>query len=102
MSDNNGNSGAFLTGFFLGSLVGAVAALMTTPQSGETTRFQIRDKGIELRTQLDGLTSEIQERGKDMIEQKAATTRAKISQDLPDPSTANDEETSAADDEAVA
>jgi gas vesicle protein len=56
------SKGAFLTGFLLGGLTGAVAALIATPQSGEITRLQLRDKSIELRTKFDDLTSEAQER----------------------------------------
>ena len=68
MSDNN--TGAFLTGFLLGSLAGAAAALLMTPQSGETTRLQLQERGIELRTQFDDLTAGIQERGKGLVEEK--------------------------------
>jgi gas vesicle protein len=48
MSDNDG-FGAFLMGFIIGGVAGAVAALLLAPQSGEDTRNMIRDKGIELR-----------------------------------------------------
>lgn len=41
--------GSILMGFFIGGMVGAVAALLMAPQSGERTRAMIRDKGIELR-----------------------------------------------------
>lgn len=69
MSKEN-SSGSFMTGFLLGGIVGAVAALLMTPQPGETTRLRLKDSGIELKTQLSGLTSEIQERGKVIIEEK--------------------------------
>ncbi|MBP7998989.1 MAG: YtxH domain-containing protein [Chloroflexi bacterium] len=51
MSDNNsgGDIGAFLAGFVIGGLVGAAAALILAPQSGEETRHQIADRGRELR-----------------------------------------------------
>ncbi len=58
------SKGAFLTGFLLGGLAGAAGALLMTPQSGETTRLQIRDRGIELKTQFSDLTTGLQERGK--------------------------------------
>jgi gas vesicle protein len=72
MSDSNGG-GAFFTGFIVGSLVGAAVALLWTPQSGETTRVQLRERGIELKTQFEDktvgvreqagkLTAELQER----------------------------------------
>lgn len=41
--------GAFLVGFIVGGLTGAVVALLFAPQSGEETRAMIRDKSIELR-----------------------------------------------------
>jgi gas vesicle protein len=48
MSDRD-DFGAFLIGFVVGGLTGAVAALLLAPQSGEETRALIKDKGIELR-----------------------------------------------------
>jgi hypothetical protein len=51
MADNDSDIGAFFAGFVIGGLVGAAAALVLAPQSGEETRAQIRQKGIELRDQ---------------------------------------------------
>lgn len=48
MSDRD-EFGAFLVGFIVGGLTGAVVALLFAPQSGEETRALIRDKSIELR-----------------------------------------------------
>ncbi|MBK6646333.1 MAG: YtxH domain-containing protein [Anaerolineales bacterium] len=60
----------FLIGVFTGALVGAVMALLLAPESGETLRGQIRDRGqnflndirhsadarrIELRSRLESL-----------------------------------------------
>ena len=78
MSDNN-NTGAFFAGFLIGGLVGATAALLMTPQSGEKTRLQLQERGIELKTQFDDLTAdargqaekltaEVQQRGKVILE----------------------------------
>jgi gas vesicle protein len=39
---------AFLVGFLIGGLTGAVVSLLLAPQSGEETRALIRDKAIEL------------------------------------------------------
>ena len=62
----------FLIGVFTGALVGAVLALLLAPESGETLRGQIRDRGqtflndirhsadarrIELRSRLESLRS---------------------------------------------
>jgi gas vesicle protein len=41
----------FLAGVFLGGLAGAVTMLLLAPKSGEETRAQIRQTGIELRDQ---------------------------------------------------
>lgn len=62
----------FLIGVFTGALVGSVLALLLAPDSGETLRGQIRDRGqnflndvrhsadarrIELRSRLESLRS---------------------------------------------
>jgi gas vesicle protein len=52
----------FFAGFVVGALVGAAAALLFAPQSGEETRILIRDKGIELREQADDLSVEARRR----------------------------------------
>jgi len=48
MSDRD-DFGAFLIGFVVGGLTGAVVALLFAPQSGEETRAVIKEKSIELR-----------------------------------------------------
>jgi gas vesicle protein len=48
MSDRD-EFGAFLVGFIVGGLSGAIVALLFAPQSGEETRAFIKDKSIELR-----------------------------------------------------
>ena len=48
MSNQNGGL-LFFAGFVTGGLIGASLALLLAPQSGQETRDQIRDKGIELR-----------------------------------------------------
>jgi gas vesicle protein len=50
MSDRD-DFGAFLVGFIVGGVSGALAALLLAPQSGEETRTMIKDKTIELRDQ---------------------------------------------------
>jgi len=49
MSDSDSGFGAFLAGFVVGGLVGAVTALLLAPQSGEDTRTLIHDRSIELK-----------------------------------------------------
>jgi len=41
--------GAFMIGFLVGGVTGAIAALLLTPQSGTETRTLIKEKAIELR-----------------------------------------------------
>ena len=48
MSKQNGGN-LFFVGLMTGGLVGAGLALLLTPQSGEETRSQLRDKSLELK-----------------------------------------------------
>ncbi|NJC97014.1 MAG: hypothetical protein C3F07_04635 [Anaerolineales bacterium] len=57
MSDRD-EFGAFLVGFIVGGLTGAVVALLFAPQSGEETRALIKDKSIELRDKAQQSTEE--------------------------------------------
>ncbi len=54
---------AFAAGLLLGGLAGAAAMLLLAPQSGEETRTQIRQTGIELRDQtaeaVDAATAQV-------------------------------------------
>src|SRR5512147_1274803 len=43
-----------LSGFLMGSVIGAATALLFAPRSGEETRTEIRDKAIDLRDQAAG------------------------------------------------
>lgn len=58
MSDRD-EFGAFLVGFVVGGLTGAVVALLFAPQSGEETRALIKDKSIELRDQASQSAEEV-------------------------------------------
>jgi gas vesicle protein len=50
MSENSGSDvGAFLAGFIIGGLVGAAAALILAPQSGEEMREKLAAQSAELR-----------------------------------------------------
>jgi gas vesicle protein len=51
--------GAFLVGFVVGGLTGAVVALLFAPQSGEETRALIKDKSIELRDRAASSAEEV-------------------------------------------
>ncbi|MBI4730565.1 MAG: YtxH domain-containing protein [Chloroflexi bacterium] len=71
--------GAFLIGFVVGGLTGAVVALLFAPQSGEETRAVIKEKSIELRdkaaeqaelvaSKAEKFAGEAKLRGKEAIE----------------------------------
>jgi len=66
--------GAFLTGFFVGGLIGAGVALIFAPQSGEETREQIRQKGINLGEQA----SQAAEEARYKAEQALSEARVKL------------------------
>ncbi len=52
---HNNNILGFLVGLLIGGLAGAVTMLLLAPQSGEDTRMQIQEKGIELRDRTTGM-----------------------------------------------
>ena len=58
MSDRD-EFGAFLVGFVVGGLTGAVVSLLFAPQSGEETRALIKDKSIELRDRASQSAEEV-------------------------------------------
>jgi len=72
MSDRD-EFGAFLVGFIVGGLSGAVVALLFAPQSGEETRALIKDKSIELRDKAQQTAEEALARA----EAAAAEARAR-------------------------
>jgi gas vesicle protein len=72
MSDRD-EFGAFLVGFIVGGLTGAVVALLFAPQSGEETRALIKDKSIELRDKASASAEEVIARA----EAAAAEARAR-------------------------
>ncbi len=72
MSDNNA-TGAFLTGLLLGGLVGAAAALLMTPQSGEATRVQIQTTGAHLKSQVGDKASSLKEQGRVIVEERVTS-----------------------------
>ena len=96
MSDRD-EFGAFLVGFLVGGLTGAIVSLLFAPQSGEETRALIKDKSIELRdkaahtaeetlavaeakakearARADELARELKERGKGVVEAVKKSTR---------------------------
>ena len=76
MSDHD-DFGAFLVGFIVGGVSGAIAALLLAPQSGEETRTLIKDKTIELRDQASSTVEESIEKA-----EKAANEAVKKAETL--------------------
>jgi gas vesicle protein len=70
----NGSTGSFFKGFVIGGAIGAVTALLLAPQSGEETRTQIQEKGIELREKAEATYADVQK----SIETQAADLRSKL------------------------
>ena len=54
---SNNIFGVFV-GMLVGALAGAVTMLLLAPQSGEQTRMQIQEKGIELRDRTTGIVED--------------------------------------------
>jgi gas vesicle protein len=51
---SNRNSGAeFFAGLIIGGLIGAALSILLAPQSGEETRAQLRDKGLEFKDRAE-------------------------------------------------
>ena len=74
MSDRD-EFGAFLVGFVVGGLAGAVVALLFAPQTGEETRALIKDKSIELRDKAQQTTEELTHEARVRAEQIASEVR---------------------------
>jgi gas vesicle protein len=51
--------GSFLLGLVSGVLTGAALALILAPQSGQDTRAQIRQKGVELQKEVEQAAAEL-------------------------------------------
>ncbi len=59
--------GSFVVGFLLGGLVGAAAALLLSPRSGEETRGTLRETGIELRVRAEEVATKAKEEADDLL-----------------------------------
>jgi len=71
---NNKQAMSFVNGFLFGGLVGAAAALLLAPQSGEETRTQIREKSVELKEQAEATYVDVQHR----VETSISELRTKV------------------------
>jgi gas vesicle protein len=82
------NATDFFAGFVVGALVGAAAALLLAPQSGEDTRILIREKGVELKGRADEFQTQAKEKAEDLqakvkeAVEEGKTAAAKKKEDL--------------------
>lgn len=49
MSERDNSLGAFLLGFIVGGLTGAIVSLLYAPKAGDETRQYVKERAIELR-----------------------------------------------------
>jgi gas vesicle protein len=90
MADNDSDLGAFLAGFLIGGLIGAGAALLLAPQSGEETREMLRERSIELKGRAEQAASDIRTKaestiheGRERIDEVVESTRQRVSRRKP-------------------
>ncbi len=67
MTSKDRGGGGFVAGFLLGCLVGAAAALVLTPRSGEETRDTLAETGIELRVRGEEVVAKARDEADDLI-----------------------------------
>lgn len=67
MNDDRGSG--FLGGFLLGGIVGAAAALLLAPASGEKMREQIRAEGLALKHRGEEFGDDTRHQVQDMVKQ---------------------------------
>ena len=60
--------GLFVVGFFVGALAGAATTLLLTPYSGDEVRGQLKEKGIELKTEAERLAADAKTQAQDLQE----------------------------------
>jgi gas vesicle protein len=64
--DSGYGIGAFMMGFFMGSLLGATVALLLAPQSGEDMRILLKDKADEALVKAEAAATEAKTRYDDI------------------------------------
>ena len=82
MADEHGSSAAVLLAFISGAALGAVAALLLAPQSGQDSREQLRgyarraeDNLRDLAGQAGDVLDEVMGQGKDFVEAKKSVVK---------------------------
>lgn len=66
---NDYHGSGFLTGMLLGVGVGAAAALLFAPKSGEEMRGAIRERGLELKSRAEDVGEEGRQRAEELGDQ---------------------------------
>ena len=84
MASDSDEFGAFLVGFIVGGLAGAVVSLLFAPQSGEETRALLREKSIELRDRASETAEEALARA-EAAAGEARAPRGRTDKDCPRP-----------------
>lgn len=77
MSDRD-NFGAFLVGFLVGGIAGAVISLLYAPASGEETRTVIKEKAIELKDKTAETAEEAYKKAEIAAQEAAAKAQTLI------------------------
>lgn len=67
MKQQSSNISSLFTGFLIGGLIGAAAAFLMAPQSGEDTRTMLRDKSVEIRDKAKSTAEDTRSRTEQMI-----------------------------------
>jgi gas vesicle protein len=75
--------GAFLVGFLVGALGGAVVALLFAPQSGEETRALIGERSIELRDKAVETSKQAYEQASKYAEETVESAKKSVSRKKP-------------------
>jgi len=68
----------FLAGFIVGGAIGVIAGILIAPQSGEQTRAQITERGIELRDELQKRAGKVQESVPGFVEEQRGRVQEAI------------------------
>jgi gas vesicle protein len=83
---NESSSGGweFVAGLFVGGLVGgllgAAAAMLLAPQSGEDTRAYLKEKGLELKDRAGDLSFDVRERANVVSERARVVMEERMAQ----------------------
>lgn len=79
MSDND-NFGAFLVGFLVGGITGAIVALLYAPTKGEETRAIIKDKAIELKDKTAETAEDVLSKAEVFTKEQAAKVQTVVNE----------------------